>query len=132
MLIAQLVVKLNDKNLSFFSLSQTEITHCFSLLLFFNLVVHFINNYIVVVGFKNNNNILIAVYFFLLFVVVAVVVLLYKFKYLRKENNEKEEDFDLASMYPRKMLTDLDLSLEQCELVPNANILIMPHHHNHL
>jgi hypothetical protein len=101
-------------------------------LLFFNLVVHFINNYIVVVGFKNNNNILIAVYFFLLFVVVAVVVLLYKFKYLRKENNEKEEDFDLASMYPRKMLTDLDLSLEQCELVPNANILIMPHHHNHL
>jgi len=100
-------------------------------LLFFNLVVHFINNYIVVVGFKNNNNILIAVYFFLLFVVV-VVVLLYKFKYLRKENNEKEEDFDLASMYPRKMLTDLDLSLEQCELVPNANILIMPHHHNHL
>jgi hypothetical protein len=35
------------------------------------------------------------------------------------------QDFDLASVYPRKIFNNLKMTLEQAELVPNSNILIM-------
>lgn len=35
-------------------------------------------------------------------------------------------DFDLVSMYPRKVFSDAGLTLEECGLVQNANIMLVP------
>jgi hypothetical protein len=35
-------------------------------------------------------------------------------------------DFDLASVYPRRVFDDLRLTIEQCDLVPNSNVLLIP------
>ena len=47
-------------------------------------------------------------------------------KFLSTNSVHHNADFELASIWPHKILDNLKLTIEECQLVPNSNVLIIP------